>query len=139
MNPAEVVYKIAKKAKDLSNEVPLDDVIKTADVSRNILLDPKKNLPDPTIPRIFGTGITLTNNEIKDIMKVIKSLETRKNTSKEGGFLNFLRLLLTAGLPLMRNILTPLAKNVLLPFTLSPGMSSADAAIEKKIYGSGRH
>ena len=46
-----------------------------------------------------GSGITLTNNEIKDIMKVIKSLEnsgvllkgtTRKFTSQEGGFLNFL-------------------------------------------------
>ena len=46
-----------------------------------------------------GSGITLTNNEIKDIMKVIKSLEnsgillkgtTRKFTSQERGFLNFL-------------------------------------------------
>ena len=26
---------------------------------------------------ITGSGITLTNNEIKDIMKVIKSLESR--------------------------------------------------------------
>ena len=47
-----------------------------------------------------GSEITLTNNEIKDIMKVIKFLEnrgislngtTRKITSQEGGFLNFLR------------------------------------------------
>ena len=28
-------------------------------------------------PAIFGIGITLTNNEIKDVMKVIKSLENR--------------------------------------------------------------
>ena len=28
--------------------------------------------------KIYGSGITLTNNEIKDIMKVIKSLENRK-------------------------------------------------------------
>ena len=42
-----------------------------------------------------SSGITLTNNEIKDIMRVIKSLEnrgilfkgtTRKSTSQEGGF-----------------------------------------------------
>ena len=42
-----------------------------------------------------GSGIALTNNEIKDIMKVIKSLENRrislketarKITSQEGGF-----------------------------------------------------
>ena len=57
---------------------------------------------------IKGSGITLTNNEIKDIMKVIKYLEnrgillkgtTRTITSQEGGFLNFLRPLMTAGLP----------------------------------------
>ena len=58
-------------------------------------------------------------------MKVIKSLENRgillkgtnrKVTSQEGGFLIFLRPLMTAGLPLMKNVLTPLPKNVLLPF-----------------------
>ena len=46
-----------------------------------------------------GSGITLTNNEIKDFMKIIKSLENRetllkgtttKITSPEGGFLNSL-------------------------------------------------
>ena len=74
-------------------------------------------------------------------MKVIKSLEnrgillketTRKITSQEGGFPNFLRLLMTAGLPLMKNVLTLLAKNILLPFGLSAGMLAADAAIQKK-------
>ena len=63
-----------------------------------------------------GSGITLTNNKIKDI-KVIRSLEKReillkgttaKITSQEGGFFNFLRLLVTAGLPLMKSVLTPL-------------------------------
>ena len=33
--------------------------------------------------------------------------------------------------------LTPLAKNVLLPFGLSTEMSAADAAIQRKIYGLG--
>ena len=79
-------------------------------------------------------------------MKLIKSLEnkgflltetTRKITSQEGGFLNFLRPLITAGLPLMKSVITPLAKNVLLPFGLSAGMPAAYAAIQKKIYGSG--
>ena len=94
----------------------------------------------------MGSGITLANNEIKDIMKVIKSsgnrgislkVTIRKITSQEGEFLNFLRPLMTAGLPLMKNVLTPLAKNVLLPFGLSAGMSAADAVIQKRIYGSG--
>ena len=60
------------------------------------------------ISSITGSGITLTNNEMKANIKVIKSLEKRgillkgtttKITSQEGGFLNFLRPLMTAGLP----------------------------------------
>ena len=44
---------------------------------------------------------------------------------------------MTAGLPLMKSVLTPLAKNVLLPFGLSAAVSATDAAIQKKIYGPG--
>ena len=43
---------------------------------------------------------------------------------------------MTAGLPLINNVLTPLAKSVLLPLGLSSGMSAADATNQKKIYGS---
>ena len=94
---------------------------------------------------INGSAITLENNEMKDIMKVIKSLEnrgtllketTRKITNHEEGFLNFLRTLITAGLPLIKSVLTSVAKSVLLPLNLSTGMSAADAAIQRKIYGS---
>ena len=72
---------------------------------------------------ITGSGISLRNNEIKDVIKVIKSLENRgfllkrnttKITSQEGGFLNFLRPLMAAGLPLMKSVLNPLAKSVLI-------------------------
>ena len=79
----------------------------------------------------FTLGITLTNNKIKGMMKVIKSLEnrgnllkgtTRKITTQEGGFLNFLRPLMTAGLSLMKSVLTPVANSVLLPLGLSTGM-----------------
>ena len=85
----------------------------------------------------FGLGITLTNNEIKDIIKVIKYLENRgilskktnrKIASQKGGFLNFLKLLMTADLPLMKSILTPLAKNVLILFELIAAVAS-DAAL----------
>ena len=80
-------------------------------------------------------------------MKVIKkSLEnrgillkgtTRNITSQEGGFPSFLRPLMTAGLPLMKCVLTPLAKCFLLPFGLSAAISAIDTAIQKKLYGSG--
>ena len=36
----------------------------------------------------------------------------RKINSQEGGFFNFLRPLMTAGLPLMKGVLTPLTKSV---------------------------
>ena len=43
---------------------------------------------------------------------------------------------MTAGLPLMKSVDTPIAKSVLLPLELSAGMSAADAAIQREIYGS---
>ena len=81
-----------------------------------------------------------------DITKVIKSLEnrgilikgtTKEFTSQEKSFLNFLRPLMTAGFPLMKIVLTLLAKSVLIPLVLSVRMSAADAVIQKNIYGSG--
>ena len=62
-----------------------------------------------------SSGIAIANNELKDIVKVIKSIEnrgillkgrTREITSQQGGFLNFPRLLVTTGLPLMKRVLT---------------------------------
>ena len=88
-----------------------------------------------------GSGITPTNNEIKDIMKVIKSLENRgtllketttKITNQEGGFLNFLRPLIKVGLPLMKSVLTHPAKNVLMLLGLTATMPTTDAAIQKR-------
>ena len=40
---------------------------------------------------------------------------------------------MTSVSPLMKSVLTHLAKNVLLPFRLSVGISAADAVIQKKI------
>ena len=95
---------------------------------------------------ITGLGITLINNETKYIIEVMKSFKkrenllkgtTRKITSQEGGFLNVLNPLMTAELPLIKSVLSPLAKNVLIPLELSTGKSAADAAVQKKMYGSG--
>ena len=63
---------------------------------------------------------------------------TTKISSQEGGFLDFLRPLMKAGLPLMKSVPTPLAKSVLIPLGFSAGILVADAAIQKKIYGWGR-
>ena len=45
---------------------------------------------------------------------------------------------MTVGLLLMKSALTSLAKSALNPIGLSAGMSAADAAFQKKIYGSCR-
>ena len=86
-----------------------------------------------------GSRLTLTNNEIKDIIKVIRSLEnkgiffkgtTNKIINQERVFLNFPR-------PLMKNELTLLAKIVLLPLGLTVAASTTDVVIQKKILGLG--
>ena len=56
--------------------------------------------------------------------------------NQEGRFLSFYRRLMTPGLPLIKTELTSLANSVLSPLALSAGMSAADAAIRKKLYGS---
>ena len=89
-------------------------------------------------------GLTLTKNEIKDIVKVIKSLENRgillKVTTEnainhEGGLLNFVALLLKTGLPSTKNVLAALAKHAPMPLGLSAAASAADAGTHKKILG----
>ena len=91
----------------------------------------------------LGAGITLTKSEIKDI-KILWSLEnrgillkgtTRKITSQEGGFKNFFRQLRTAGLPLIKNVLTPIMKNVTI-WIISRNVSSR-CSYSKTIDGSG--
>ena len=62
----------------------------------------------------------------------------RKVTSQVGGFLNFFRPLKTAALPLMKSLLTQLARSILIPLRLTAAASATAAAIEKKIYGSGK-
>ena len=68
---------------------------------------------------VTGSRVTPTINGVNDIMKGIKYLEnslillkgtTIESTSLEGG--NFLRLLMTVGLPLMKKLVTAIA-NVL--------------------------
>ena len=57
---------------------------------------------------------------------------------QSGGFPGrLLGPLLKAGLPLIKNVIKPLAKSVLIPLELTAAASAADAGIHKKILGSG--
>ena len=57
---------------------------------------------------------------------------------QSGRFLGrLLGQLLKTGLPLIKNVIKPLAKSVLIPLGLTAAASAADAGIHKKILGSG--
>ena len=57
---------------------------------------------------------------------------------QSGGFLGrLIGPLLKTGLPLMKNVIKPLAKGVLIPLGLAAAASAADAEIHKKILRSG--
>ena len=58
---------------------------------------------------------------------------------QSGGFLGkLLGPLLKTGLPLIKNVIKPLAKSVLIPLGLTAAASAADAGIHNKILGSGK-
>ena len=57
---------------------------------------------------------------------------------QSGGFLSkLLSPLLKTGLPLIKNVIQPLAKSVFIPLGLTAAASASDAGIHKKILGSG--
>ena len=57
---------------------------------------------------------------------------------QSGGFLGkLLGPLLKTGLPLIKNVIEPLAKSDLIPLGLAAATSAADAGIHKKILGTG--
>ena len=77
---------------------------------------------------------TFSNNSSVDI-KFSKIQLTKKMQS--GGFLvKLLGPLLKTGLPLIKNVIMPLAKSVLIPLEITAAASAADARIHKKILGS---
>ena len=65
----------------------------------------------------------------------------KKVASQKGGFLDVIRPLMTAELPLMKNVVTRSAKSVFIPLGLTIAMSVAalarDGGIQNKISGSG--
>ena len=89
----------------------------------------------------------MTNRQVANIRKAFaNNLSTDIKFSKaqlskmiqSGGFLsNLLGPLLKTGLPLMKSVIKPLAKSVLVPLGLTAAASAADAGIHKKILGSG--
>ena len=88
-----------------------------------------------------------TNRQVANLRKAFANyLSTDIKLSKtqlskmiqSGGFLGrLLGPLLKTELPLIKNVIKPLAKSVLIPLGLTAAASAADAGIHKKILGSG--
>ena len=99
----------------------------------------KTNFPHElllTNRQVFSLRKTFANNPSVDI-KFSKAQLSKMIQS--GGFLGkLLGPLLKTGLPLMKNVITPLAKSVLIPLGLTAAAASAsDARIHKKKLRSG--
>ena len=95
----------------------------------------------------FALKLLLTNRQISNLRKAfsnhlsvdIKLSKTQLSKMiQSGGFLGrLLGPLLKTGLPLIKNVIKPLTKSVLIPLGLTAAASAADAGIHKKILGSG--
>ena len=95
----------------------------------------------------FPNKLLLTNKQVSNLRKAFanhSSADIRLSKTQlskmiqSGGFLGrLLGPLLKTGLPLIKLVIKPLAKSVLIPLGLTAGASAADAEIHKKILGSG--
>ena len=109
-------------------------------LSSNMIDDNEANFPHQLL---------LTNTQVSNLRKGFPNNSSANiNLSKTqlsrmiqlGGFLGrLLGLLLKTGLPLISNVIKPLAKSVLIPLGLTAAASAADAGIHKKILGSGHN
>ena len=95
----------------------------------------------------FPHKLLLTNRQVVNLRKAfanhlsadIKLSKTQLSKMiQSGGFLGrLLGPLLKTGLPLIKNVIKPLAKSVLIPLGLTAAASAVDAGIHKKSLGSG--
>ena len=104
-------------------------------LSSNMIVDNETNFPHKL----------LTNRQVTNLHKAfanhlstdIKLSKTQlSKTIQSGGFLGrLLGPLLKTGLLIIKNVIKPLAKSVLIPLGLTGAASAADAGIHKKSYG----
>ena len=94
----------------------------------------------------FAHKLLSTNTQVWRLRKLANNSSANTKLSKtqmhkigqSGEFLSkLLRPVLKTGLPLMKNLLKPLAKSVLIPLGLTVAASATDAVIHKKMFGSG--
>ena len=105
-------------------------------LSSNMVGNNETNFPHKlllTNMQVSNLRKTFANNSSTDV-KLSKTQLSKMIQS--GGFLGrLLGPLLKTGLPLIKNVIKPLAKSVLIPLGLTAAASAADAGIYKKILG----
>ena len=88
------------------------------------------NIQVSRLHKTFGNGSSAN----------IKLSKTRLHKiGQSGGFLSRLLRTITENKLLMKNVLKPLAKGVLIPLGLTAAAAATDTAIHKKTFGSGTH
>ena len=94
----------------------------------------------------FLHQLLLTNREVANIRKAFannSSIDIKLSKTQLSKMIQFLGRLLSpllkTGLPLIKNVIKPFAKSVLIPLGLAAAASAAEAGIHKKILGSGRN
>ena len=112
-----------------------NDAELTLKISSNVVSDSNEE-------NILPHNLLLTNRQVSKLRKAfvnnssanIKSSKTQLyKIGQSGGFLGRrLGTLLKTGLPLIGNVLKPLAKTVLIPLGLTTAASATDHAIHKK-------
>ena len=97
----------------------------------------------------FPHELSLTNGQVVNLCQAFANnlsvdIKLSKNQFpkmiQSGGFLGrLLGPLLKTGLPLIKNVIKPLAKSVLIPLGVTAAASAADVGIHKKKLGSGHN
>ena len=133
----------------LSNS-QLNELKSSIKYETDVVLRISSNMIGNSIDNInFPLELLLTNRQVANIRIAFANLSStdiklsKTQLSKmiqSGGFLSkLLGPLLKTGLPLMKSVIKPLTKSVLIPLGLTAAASAADAGIHKKILGSGHN
>ena len=127
------------------------DKLKSAIVDgTEVVLRLLSNMIDDSDDKInFPPELLLTNKKVASLRKAfarkssidmkLSKTQISKMIQSEEFLGRLLAPLLKTGLPLMKNVIKPLAKSVLIPLRLTAAALAADAEIHNKIFGSGNH
>ena len=134
---------IAKLSNSQFNELKSgiqNDTEVTLKLSSNLFSDSSDETDSPHKILLVNTQVSrIWKDFVNNSLANVRLSKTQLQRIEQSGWLlgRSLRPLLTTRLPLIKNALKPLAKTVLIPLVLIAAASATDAAINKKLFGSG--